>query len=242
MADDLLTKWLAILDPLACGQFGDTRANGMALTCGQFWLRTAGGYNLYRWTGDRHPVDVSGGIVGAAPAGASSIANFDYVTHAVSTRYWYLIRAVGAGGVEESNTKRIVEATFDAEGDYIEPAPNSPFALSVEPAAGGYLTLRWLYDAAGQAAAPSQFNVYHNNGSGEVDYDTPVTNVSYTGSSRYTATVGPYADDALVRLAVRAAASGGAEETNTDYVEGLADATAPATPTVTATHGEEEAA
>ena len=241
MADDLLTKWLAIFRPLACGQFGNARANGMALTAGQFWLRTAGGYNLYRWTGDRYPVDVSGGIVGAAQAGATAITNFPFVTHAASTRYWYLVRAVGAGGVEEQNESQIVRAELDGAGELLGPEPNAPESVRARPVAGGCVELRWRYGPAGQEVEPSVFEVFADGG-GTMDWQTPVAEVAYRrGRVDYVWTSAAFEHGSRLRFAVRAKSAMGVSERNETVVIVEADALGPPSLAVfVAEHGQEQ--
>jgi hypothetical protein len=241
MADDLLAKWLAILRPLACGQFGGARANGMALTCGQFWLRTAGGYNLYRWTGEKYPVDVSEGIVGAAQSGANTISNFPFVTHVAGTRYWYLVRAVGAGGVEEQNELLVARVELDGSGELLGPEPNAPESVCARPVAGGRVELSWRYDPTGQEAEPSVFGVFANAG-GTMDWQTPMAEVAYRrGRVNYVWTSGAFEHGARLRLAVRAKSVMGFSERNEATVLVEADALGPAPLAMfVAEHGQEQ--
>lgn len=241
MAADLLNKWLGVWQPLTLGQFGDAGANGLALTCGQFWQRTGGGYTLYRWTGDRTPA-APDTIVGAAVPGATEIRTFPRVAHAASTRYWYLLRAVGAGGVEETNTRRVVEAVTDAAGDLQAPRPNSPSALVATPLADGDIELSWSYVSAGQQVAPAAFAVYGDGAAGHaaIDYETVIATVTATpGQSRYATTLTGYDHGDIVRLAVRAISAAGVHDGNTDDVVGVADATDPVAPTLVAAYGDE---
>ncbi|MFQ6048590.1 MAG: hypothetical protein ACE5K7_04430, partial [Phycisphaerae bacterium] len=178
MSLDLLSKWLGFWSPLSLGQFANPRANGLGLTAGVFWVRVAGGYNLYRWSGQKLPVEADR-IVGAAEAAAASIGNFPYVGHQASTCYWYLLRAVGAGGVEEGNCQQVVRAEFDDSGELVGAQPNRPQDLSVRPLAGGSFELRWTYSEEGQEVAPAVFEVFTDGGTGQLDYETPVGSVSY---------------------------------------------------------------
>jgi len=241
MVGDLVTKWLAVWEPLSLGQFGDSRANGLGLTCGQFWLRTTGGYNLYRWTGDRYPVDVSGGIVGAVRSGASAITNFPFITHVASTRYWYLIRAVGAGGVEEANESQVVRVELDAAGELLGPEPNAPESVRARPMAAGCVELRWRYSPASQEAEPSIFEVF-GDGGGTMDWQTPVGEVAYRrGRVDYLWTSAAFADGARLRFGVRAKSAMGVSERNERVVVVEADAMGPAPLTVfVAEPGEEQ--
>ena len=214
MAADLLNKWLAVWQPLTLGQFGDAGANGLALTCGQFWLRTGGGYNLYRWTGDRTPV-APGAIMGAAGPGASEVRTFPRVAHAASTRYWYLLRAVGAGGVEEGNTDCVAGVGFDAAGQWLGLAPNAPECLRATAQSGGMVVLGWRYNPAGEAIAPSRFAVFGEQTDGAMDWDTPVGEVSYrSGRADYVWRVGPFEHGTRLAWSVRAVSAGGVSDGN----------------------------
>lgn len=214
MADELLTKWLDFIDPLAMGQFANARANGLALTCGQFWVRTGGGYNLYRWTGNRLPVD-PGSMVGAAGSGAVSVGNFPYIVHDNSTCYWYVLRAVGGGGVEEQNCSQVVRVALDDAGDLIGPQPNEPESVAARPLSGGRVGLGWRYNALGQEVAPAVFEIFGDGGTGVMDWDSPIGSVGYRrGKVDYEWTSEPFADGSRWQMAVRGKSEAGTSERN----------------------------
>jgi hypothetical protein len=214
MCSDLLTKWLSFFKPLALGQFGNARANGMALSCGQFWVRARGGYNLYRWCGDRYTAE-PGRIVGAAGGDLASVATFPYVGHDPGTRYWYLVRAVGAGGVSEMNCRQVVRVELDEAGELVGPQPNSPESLATSASSGGRIELGWRYNPAGQEAAPVAFDVFGDGGTGSMAWETPIDSVEYrVGMVDYSWISEPFAHDTRAQFAVRARSGAGVRERN----------------------------
>jgi hypothetical protein len=198
------------------------------LTLGVFWARCAGGYNLYRWTGDRMPVQ-PGRIVGAAASAARQISNYPFIKHEASTVYWYLLRAVGAGGVEETTTGQVRRAEFDAGGVLIGARPNPPTHLTIDRLSGGRFCLRWGYDPTDQEVSPGGFGVYNDSATpGQIDYGSPVGSVGFEpGRAAYEWTSEPFADGTRVCWAVRAGSPQGVVEDNLVSVAGEADVEGP---------------
>jgi hypothetical protein len=229
MDSEIMDKWLAYWCPLQMGLTPNGHANALVLTQGTFWARAAGGYNLYRWTGSETPVQTDR-VIGAASAGARQVSNFPFITHEPSTVYWYLLRAVGGGGVEESTTHQLRRVAFDADGDMIGSRPNSPGHLSVDSLSGGRFCLRWAYEPTGQEVSPGSFDIYNDDGSpGQVDYTTAAGSVDYAiGRSLFEWTSDAFSDGTIVWWSVRAKSPDGVLEDNTVTVAGRADATGPA--------------
>ncbi|MEO0966691.1 MAG: hypothetical protein AAFY08_16485, partial [Planctomycetota bacterium] len=97
-----------------------------------------------------------------APAGgdtlvatlAADATGYRYTGGAPGTQRFAYVRAVGCSGVPdiEPAWPKLRRIAFDADGALVLPAPNTPHALSVEPAAGGRLRVRFAYAPAGQEA------------------------------------------------------------------------------------------
>jgi hypothetical protein len=228
MDAELIEKWFSYWRPLEMGFTPNGHANALTLTLGVFWARSVGGYNLYRWTGDRAPVQ-PGRIVGAAASEARQISNFPFIKHEASTVYWYLLRAVGAGGVEEATTNQIRRAEFDADGVLIGPHPNPPTHLTIDRLCGGRFCLRWGYDPTDQETSPAGFDIYNDAAApGQNDYGSPVGSVDFKlGRAVYEWTSEPFADGMRVGWAVRARSAEGVVENNLVNLAGLADAAGP---------------
>jgi hypothetical protein len=168
---------------------------------------------------------------------ATSVGNFGWRPHAASARYAYVVKAIGGGGVESEATHPARVAEFDASGELPGPRPNGPSELTVRSGAGGRFELLWVYPARHQEAAPATFRVYHDSGSGVVDYGTVVGTVPYRrGRIHYGYRSAPFAHGTRRVWGVRAVTAEGVDDGNVLTARGVADAEAPpAHPVVTAT-------
>lgn len=227
MSVDLLQKWLAYYDPIHRGYTVRGIANALTATNGWCFPRVAGGYNLYRGRDGIEPIDFAQSVGAAGPL-SISIANFAWRPHAASTRYVYVIKAIGGGGVESEATYPARVAEFDAEMALLGPRPNGPSELTARAAAGGRFELRWVYPLRHQEAAPSAFHVHHDGGTGLIDYGTVVASAPYRhGRIHYHWLSGPFGHGARRIWGVRAVTAEGVDDGNTLTAAGLADAEAP---------------
>jgi hypothetical protein len=231
----LLEKYIASADPMHFGLSARGVANGLGLTFGFSFPRIAGGYNLYRGLDSVDAIDWVN-PVGAASADANEVRSFAWMGHNANTRYVYGVRAIGGGGVEETETHNVVRAAFDAGGALRPPEPNAPVGLTVSPAAGGAVRVEWAYSSAGQDAAPAAFDVYDNggapppgSGAGAVDFlNAAIGSVAYKpGRVFHSFQTGSYGHGTRVELAVRARSESGAVEANTVTRVVIAVATPP---------------
>lgn len=218
----LLQRFLDIYDALYAGDKPWQWANGMGSTLGECWCRPAGGYLLYR--GDPGSIDYRTPVGATSPTSAtpSRIGHYPTFPLRPDTEYAFAVRAVGRGGAEELNTRQVLLIRTDSEGEPIGLAPNPPIGVSALPQAGGKFLLRWRVSTIGEQTKAAAWNVYHDAGSGTIDYDTPIG--SATSHKFLTAA---YTDALTVRFAVRAASRAGVEELNTHWVEATADAGGP---------------
>lgn len=228
MDSSIRDKWFAVWCPLQLGLTPNGHANAMALSLGAFWVRSRGGHNLYRWTGEAGDVQTDR-IVGAAAARATEVRTFPWVGHEADATYWYLLRAVAGGGVEESTTHQLRRVAFDASGHYVGQRPNSPVGLRAGRLSGGRVGLSWSYDPVGQEAPPSAFDVYNDAASpGAIDYETAVGSIAFEpGRVLYSWTSASFADGTRISWAVRARSSDGVVEENAVRLAVEADATGP---------------
>ncbi len=227
MASDLLTKWLVHYDPIHRGYAPNGIANGVTATGGWTFPRVGGGYNLYRGVGSSEAVDFDH-PVGAAGGGASSVMNFSWRPHAASTRYCYRVKSIGGGGVESAASVPAAVAEFDALGALVGLRPNGPTGFLVRPVAGGKFGLRWVYVSRFEEAAPDHFAVFHDGGTGSVDYATVVATVPHrSGRAHYGYTSAAFAHDARRVWGVRAVTAGGVDDGNVTVAFAWADAAAP---------------
>lgn len=215
----ILTRFLAATDYAMHGMTPRGIALGLHAAAGHFWPNPNGCYVLFAGTSG---VDYTH-AVGAAPAGATTIKTFTGYALPASSTVSFGLRAVSPGGVSEANVGLVQTLRTNGSGVPITPAPNAPTNLIASPRAGGKIGLSWQYRPTGQQAAPAAYAVYHDDGTGTVDYVTPLAVV--TGTAYLTAA---YADAAVVKFGVRARTAGGAEEVNTTIRTATADAVGPA--------------
>lgn len=226
MTNDLFESWLMHYDPLHRGWTPKGIANGVCATAGFFFPRIAGGYNLYRAVG-RAP-DYGDPIVGAAGHDAATIRTFPWVSHAASTVYTWRLAAIGGGGVENRTGEAGTTAAFDDAGLWLGCRPNAPADLRVSALSAGRFLLRWTYTEQGQQVEPLVFRVYHDGGSGEIDYGVPAGTVGYLRRQwHYAFTSAGFEHDTRVRWAVRAVSASGIEDPNMLAVAGRAERQAP---------------
>lgn len=125
---------------------------------------------------------------------------------------------------------RLRRVAFDGDGNLIEPTPNAPIGLRVQALADGEMRALWHYATFAQAAPPEVFNVFVTTDEAPFDFDDADHQVDASSTRQYSVDLGPFVHDTLVRVVVRAVASGGASEINTTEAEAVADDQAPALP------------
>jgi hypothetical protein len=225
---DLLDKYLHHYDPLFLGTGRRALANGMHATLGQMFPRRSGGCNLYRGVGSPEQIDWED-PVGAAGQDATTIRNFRDRGHDADSVYYYAIRAVSPGGVEQEDRDQIACLSFDSTGKAIIPSLNAPCDLHVESLDAGRFKLNWYYGAAEVDQSPREFRVYSNSSAGVVDYNTPVASVPFKFWQRHYEYLTPSFDQGtVVTWAVRAVNSADQEERNTATVFATAETAGPA--------------
>ncbi len=195
---------------------GDS-ANGvklsMGLTGGDFWPRPRGCQSLYRG-GSIETVDFLT-ILTVRDVDSESMAIPDYVQHAGDTVYYYVIRRVNKCGQQEQTLSAAVKVAMDSNGDLAKPKPNNAFGLMAKQVTGSRAKLLWYYWPIKQKSVPVGFNVYWDNGTGQIDYGNTVATIEYCGKKFYcyqsnTLTAGRY------EFAVSAEGSDGVES---DYLQ-----------------------
>jgi len=226
VSDTLLAKWLLHYDPIHRGWTPAGIANGVCATCGFSFPRIRGGYNLRR-SGGGVP-GASEPMAGAAGCDAVSIRTFPWVAHAPSTSYTYRLFAIGGGGVESLDQEASALAAFDAAGEWLGADPNPPADLRVASLAGGRFLVSWTHSRAGEQAEPGEFRLYHDGGTGQIDFESPVAVVlCRQGRFHHEYVSTPFVHGARVRWAVRTVSAEGVEERNLQQATGRAEAMPP---------------
>ena len=222
MAVSLLQHWLDHYDPIHRGFTPKGIANGVCATCGFFFPRIRGGYTLYRGAGGEVDYDMAVGASGPTDSIPTRIRNFPTYPLSAATAYSFGLRAISPGGAEEENIDLVAHLTTGGDSVPADPVPNPPIRLSAVPVAGGNIRLRWYYEPAGEGAPVYQYNVYHDNGGGSINYVTPLA----TTRQRSYLTAA-YSHGIAVKFTVRAESRAGDEETNTNEATATADAQGP---------------
>jgi hypothetical protein len=156
---------------------------GMSLTGGDFWPRTAGCSVLYRGLG-MNLIDFTN-IMAVSDAEPSEISPPSYVPHNSGSVYFYIIRRVNNCGCEEQTLAAAVKVSIDDNGELAEPQPNSVFETGAEQVDGSKVQLIWYYCPIEQQSPPVCFNVYYDDGTGQIDYENPIAAISYVGRMFY---------------------------------------------------------
>lgn len=153
---------------------------GMGLTGGDFWCRVEGCRNLYRGGG---PFDVDfERLVVVGDIDANQIVS--RAGHEAGAVYYYVLRHVNNCG-DEVHSGTMVRAAFDGDGNWIEPGCNDVFDIWARQIPGPRVRLVWYYYPADEQAECERFNVYADNGSGQIDFENVLGTVAYQGKGLY---------------------------------------------------------
>jgi len=153
---------------------------GMGLTGGDFWCRPAGCRNLYRGEG---PFDVDFDRL-VAVADADAVRVVSKARHEAGAVYYYALRDVNGCG-DETQSRVMVRVVFDEEGRWVEPGCNDVLCLQARQIPGPRVRLVWYYSRLESQAECERFNVYADNGSGQIDFENELAGVSCRGTGFY---------------------------------------------------------
>ncbi len=186
---------------LFAGQTREGFLLSTALTLGWFWSRRKITTVLFRKASIQSPD--SGDAITVANEDADMIATPEWIEHAHRTSYVYLIRRFSRTGRLEKTTHASAKTFFNQQGDLTEPVPNRIFAVTAHIEKPNTVSLLWFYSPLDQKTKPTGFNIYSNEGTGDINFQEPVISVLYKGRKFYKTqrTVEP---GKKVRLAVTA--------------------------------------
>jgi len=170
-------------DSLYEGDSANGTKLGLGLTGGDFWACVAGCQNLYRGP-NAEMIDFDT-ILATRDMDEDSITVPDFAVHQADSSYIYVLRRANICGYEERTFRAAVKVSFDGQGNLIEPGCNDVFALTARQVAGPKVQLLWLYFPIGQGAEPVSFNIYWDGGTGQIDYETALGCLDYTGPRYY---------------------------------------------------------
>ena len=173
--------WLK--DALFAGMTANAFKLGNVLSLGWFWMRAGGCFALYRGP-EMRCIDFEN-ILSVANLKAAFISPPCYVEHGGDSTNFYVVRRFNQCGFQERTLAAAVKLSLDTDGDLVEPRPNDIFSSIAEAAEGDKVRLTWFYSVLEQKAAPAYFNIYHDAGTGQIDYDNPIAAIAYDGRKFY---------------------------------------------------------
>jgi hypothetical protein len=204
-------KWR--LDALFNGMTSNALKLGTTLSLGWFWVRVTGCSALYRGP-DIEQIDFER-ILAVTEQSACEISPPSYLPHNSNSTYFYVVRRFNHCGHQELTLTAAARISLDAQGEQVSFQPNRVFASKVEKTDGNRIRLVWFYCPLDQESPPARFNIYYDNGTGQIDYENPIGIVSYKGRKFYT-----YESNALQTgrylFAIRAEDAAGIENNSLD--------------------------
>jgi hypothetical protein len=155
---------------------------GMGLTNGDFWPRPKGCQNLYGGT-SVCTIDFDNILVVVdIEEELINVSGFDPEP---CETYLYILCRVNCCGEEECSLSAAVKVEFDILGNILEPCCNNILVVIAEQFGGPQVRLIWYYCPIDQQAECGHFNIYWDNGSGEIDFETTICAIDYTRPGLY---------------------------------------------------------
>ena len=96
-----------------------------------------------------------------------------------------MLRRYNHCGYQEHTLAASAKVSLDAEGQLDKPQPNKIFAAKAEQVDTNKVRLTWFYCPIEQSSQPVRFNIYHDNRTGQIDYENPLAVISYKGQKFY---------------------------------------------------------
>jgi len=156
---------------------------GTTLSLGWFWTRIEGCSVLNRGP-SMEDMDFES-VLSVSNTEDASISPPACTPHQSNSRYFYAVRRFNRCGLQERTLAAAVSVSIRADGNMAEPQPNSVFSSTAEVTDGDKVRLRWFYSALQQKSPPARFKIYHDDRTGEIDYENPIAAVEYAGQKFY---------------------------------------------------------
>jgi hypothetical protein len=170
-------------DALSNGMTSTAFKLGTMLTHGWFWARRRGCTAIYRGPSITE-VDFNHILQVADPL-SKEIALPTHLSHPPGSTHCYLVRRFNGCGDQERTTTAAVTICIGPEGQLVQSAPNAVLGLKGQWIDGHRLRLTWFYSPLGQKAAPQEFHIYWDDGTGPMDLEHPFATVPYGGCRFY---------------------------------------------------------
>ncbi len=108
-----------------------------------------------------------------------------YLSHNSNSTYFYVTRRFNNCGYQEKTLTAAAKVSIGADGELQDPQPNKIFTSRIEQAGDNGIRLIWFYCPLEQKSPPVRFNVYYDDRTKQIDYQTPLASVSYQGRKFY---------------------------------------------------------
>jgi hypothetical protein len=177
------TETIQPTDALFNGMTASAFKLGKALSMGWFWTRTNGCSVLYRGE-SMEEIDFAN-ILAVTDPDDWEISPPGYIPHSSDTTYFYIVRRFNSYGYEEQTLAAAAKVSIDSNGELAEPKPNKIFDSVCGFVDGDKIRLIWYYCPIRQESAPTRFNIYYDNRTGQVDYQNPIARIDYKGRKFY---------------------------------------------------------
>ena len=197
---------------------------GTTLSLGWFWSRITGCSALYRGP-NIEQIDFDT-VLTVAQVDACKISPPDYLQHENNLTHFYVVRRYNHCGYQENTLAAVVKLSLDAEGELDKPQPNKIFAAKAVQVDTDKVLLTWFYCPLEQYSQPIHFNIYHDNRTGQIDYESPIVTISYIGRRFYTH-LSDVLDGGKYLFAIRAEDAAGVENNSLFPIEVHLDTTSP---------------
>ncbi len=135
------------------------------------------GFNIYHATGGPEDMNWTEPVAYARPDPQSKQIPLSL---APGQKHVLGARAVSEGGIEEQNTHVIAYAEADSNGDLLPVPLGRPSQTTVKVLPDGSVVVGFSYDKPLGFAAPAEFQVFTDNGTGELNLQTPACTVPFS--------------------------------------------------------------
>ncbi len=204
LPDGRYVQWRSHLTP------SPDRLESPTLTAVEAHVSEAG-YDLFHGAGpDPDAVDYTSPVLRVGPGVAAATTE----PLAPGAVHWFGIRPVDARGRASPTARDEVRVEVDEGGLRIADRPAGVLAAEARPQRGGTVALTWRYRMGVSGVGPATFRIYGDGGTGEIDDETPLGEVSHDPSRRaYAWETPPLEPSGVVhQLAVRAVAPDGTRD------------------------------
>ncbi|MBN1796734.1 MAG: hypothetical protein JW804_08675 [Sedimentisphaerales bacterium] len=196
-------------DALFCGMTSNAFKLGTALHLGWFWPRINGCSVLFRGTGIE-TVNFDN-VFTVEDYNAEQIQPPAYLEHLPDSTYYYVLRRVNSAGDMELTLSASARVLIDSNGKLAELKPSSIFISKVQIIEGSKVKLVWFYCPLQQKSNPACFNIYTDDGTGQIDYENFLTQVPYQ-ARRFYSFITDQLQSGKYLFAIRAEDSSGEED------------------------------